>query len=335
MQYRSLGKTGLKVSFLGFGGIPIQRVSGLEAQKIVEACVERGINFFDSARAYSDSEGKIGKALKGKRKEVVLATKTMARSKDKMMDDIDKSLKFLDTDYIDLYQCHNIRTKEELEKVLGPNGAMEALVAARKEGKIRHIGLTGHIIATVLEGLKTGAFETVQVPYNFIEQSPAEELFPYARKENLGIIAMKPLAGGAYSRPDLALRFLLSQDISSFIPGMDTLEQVIQNVGIAEDNRALNNEELQYLDKEAQEIGNSFCRRCEYCKPCPQGIDIAMCFLLQGYYERYNLPEWAKERYDAQVVKADACEECGICETRCPYSLPIRTMLKKAHALLS
>lgn len=335
MEYSKLGKTGLNVSKMGFGGIPIMRVPEKEAVEIVSKAIDSGINFIDTARAYTDSEQKIGKAIQGRRKEVILATKTMARSRNKMQDDIEKSLKFLGTDYIDLYQCHNVKNREEMEKVLGPNGAMEALIAAKKEGKVRHIGLTGHIIPTLLEGLKTGAFETIQVPYNFIEQAPSEEILPFARKANLGIIAMKPLAGGIYSRPDLALRYLLGQDISSLIPGMDSLEQVQQNARLAREYRELNNEELQYLTKEARELGTSFCRRCDYCKPCTKGIDISRCFILQGYYERYNLPKWAKDQYEALAVKADACEECGICETRCPYALPIREMLKKSHQILS
>lgn len=335
MEYRKLGKTGLSISKMGFGGIPIMRVPEKEALEIVAKACDLGINFFDTARAYVDSESKIGKALKKKRNNVVLASKTMARTQEDMRNDIDKSLKFLDTDYIDLYQCHNVRTQEELEKILGPKGAMEALIAARKEGKIRHIGLTGHVVSMALDGLKTGAFETIQAPYNFIEQTAEEELFPYARKEDFGIIAMKPLAGGAYSRPELALRFLLCQEISTIIPGMDSLEQVIQNIELAEEKRELNNEELQYLANEAQAIGSQFCRRCDYCQPCPQGVYISRCFILQGYYERYKLPEWAKDQYKALAVRADACEECGICETRCPYSLPIREMLKKTHKLLS
>lgn len=334
MEYRKLGKTELVVSKLGFGGIPIMRVPEKEAEEILNKAAESGITFFDTARGYVDSEAKIGKALKGRRQKLVLATKSMARSQQKMREEIEKSLKMLDTDYIDLYQCHNIKTMEEMAKVLGPNGAMEALVAAKKEGKIRHIGFSSHIIATALEGVKSGLFETVQIPYNFIEQAPGEELLPNARQENVGIIVMKPLAGGIFSRPDLALKFLLAQDVSTVIPGMDSVEQVERNVLLAQDNSGLSEEELQYLVKEAGEIGTAFCRRCDYCKPCPQGVDISNCFMLLGYYERYDLPWWAKDRYEGMPVKADACEECGICETRCPYSLPIREMLKKVHQLL-
>lgn len=331
MEYRQLGKTGLKVSLMGFGGIPIQRVSSAAAEEIIAVALEKGINFIDTARAYTDSESKIGLALRNKRQQVVLATKSMARTKEKMQAEIETSLQHLQTDYIDLYQCHNVKTQEELEQVLAPGGAMEALEDAKKAGKIRHIGVTGHIIGTLQNIIKTQRFATLQVPYNFIERGPEELLFPTARKMGLGIIIMKPLAGGAYSRPDLALRFLLQQEVSTIIPGVDSIEQVSQNAELAQVRQPLTEVELEYLTLEAQKVGNRFCRRCEYCKPCPQGIDIPSCFIFEGYFERYNLPGWAKERYQGLSVKADACEECGLCETRCPYNLPIREMLQKVH----
>jgi len=331
MEYRILGKTGLRVSLMGFGGIPIQRVSENEAVKITQLAIAKGINFFDSARGYTDSENKIGKGIKGRRNELILATKSMARTYEKMKEDIDKSLKAFDTDYIDLYQCHNVRSDQELNSVLGPDGALLALQEAQKAGKIRHIGLTGHKPPMVEEAIRKGVFETIQVPYNFIERSAEEELLPLARQMELGIIVMKPLAGGAFSRPDLALKFLLNRDVSAIIPGMDSLEQVEQNAGLTEKIEPLEQSDLDCLEKEKNEVGERFCRRCEYCKPCPQGVDITTSFLFHGYFKRYGLPEWARERYQALKVKNDACEECGLCETRCPYNLPIREMLKEVH----
>lgn len=331
MEYRELGKTGLKVSLMGFGGIPLQRVSPVEAEKIVVTALEKGINFIDTARAYTDSESKIGLALKGKRDQVVLASKSMARTKKNMEADIETSLQQLATDYIDLYQLHNVKTQEDINRVMGPGGAVEALEEARRAGKIRHIGVTGHISATLKTLIETNKFATVQVPYNFIEQGPEEELFPAARKMGLGIIIMKPLAGGVFSRPDLALRFLLQQNVTTLIPGVDSIEQVSQNAELAIERLPLTTEELDYLKAEAQAVGSRFCRRCEYCKPCPQGVDVTNSLMFHGYYERYGLADWSRQRYQAMEVKADACEECGLCETRCPYNLPIREMLKKVH----
>lgn len=334
MEYRNMGKTGLKVSKIGLGGIPLQRVSAAEAKKIVLTAVDRGINFIDSARAYTDSEDKIGLSLQGIRDKVVLATKTMSRTREKMQADIDTSLKALKTDYIDIYQCHNIRTPEEMDMVFAPGGALEALQDAQKAGKIRHIGFSAHRIAMMKEGIQTGVFAAVQMPYNFMERSPEEQVLPLARRQEMGIIVMKPLAGGAISKSDLALRFLINKDVTTIIPGMDSVEQVIQNTELAGENRELTPVEWDYLQREAAELGNRFCRRCDYCKPCPQGIDIPTNFLLIGYFKRYGLPGWARERYSALKVKADACSECGLCESRCPYSLPIREMLKETHGNL-
>lgn len=333
-KYRILGKTGWKVYGMGFGGIPIQRVSYEEAEKIIAAAIDKGINFIDTARGYTDSESKIGKALKGKRSKVLLATKSMARTYQEMKNEIETSLNDLNTDYIDLYQCHNVGTSKAMEQILGPRGALEALFEAKEAGKIRELGITGHKAELVIKGMETGEFATVQIPYNFIERSPEKQVIPLAHKLNMGIIVMKPLGGGIFSKPELVLRFLLGQDVSVLIPGMDSIKQVEQNTELLENHQFLLPAELDYLQKEAREVGDHFCRRCEYCKPCPQGVDVTNTLLIQGYYERYNLKEWAKARYESLAVKADACIECGVCEERCPYSLPIREMLKKAHKVL-
>jgi len=332
MEYRDLGKTGLKVSAMGFGGIPIQRVSFEEAVEIIHGAIDKGINFFDSARGYTDSEEKLGLGLKGKRNKVILATKSMARDAETMARDIEISLKNLQTDYIDLYQCHNVKTEEELAKIMGPKGALESLVRAKEAGKIRHIGITGHIDETLIRALERYDFATVQFPRNFIEDAAEKSLFPLARKKGLGIIIMKPLAGGAFKKPNLALRFLLGWDYSSVIPGMDSLEQVTNNAALTENFKPLSDAEIKELEDEAKAIGNKFCRRCEYCKPCPQGLDIPQFFILHSYFERYGLADWSIERYGNTQPNVESCIECGICESRCPYELSIRKMLKQVHA---
>lgn len=331
MEYRVLGKTGLKVSLMGFGGIPIQRVSFEQAEMIISAAIDRKINFIDTARAYTDSESKIGNALKGKREKVILATKSAARTYEDMKKDIDMSLKTLETDYIDLYQCHNVRTMDAMNKVLSPGGALEALREARDAGKIGYIGVTGHNKEVLAACMKSKAFSTVQFPFNYMERDYNNELLPLAKELDMGTIIMKPLAGGAFTNVDLALKYLLNQDVSTIIPGTESVEQVNENAGLLEFSTELTSEESALLEEEAKKIGDMFCRRCDYCKPCPQGIDVADIFIIHGYYERYNLHEWASHRYRNLKVAADACIECGLCESRCPYNLPIREMLKKVH----
>ncbi len=335
MQYRTLGKTGLEVSLIGFGGIPIQRVDFATAKEIVNKALDVGINFFDTARGYTDSERKLGQVLGSRRSEAVIATKSMGRTKELMAEDIQKSLNELAVDYIDLYQLHNIKTKEELEKVLGPGGALEALLEAKEAGLVKHIGITSHIPAVLKEAMAYEQLETIQFPFNAVEVSNGEELFGLAESTRKGVIIMKPLAGGAIRRADLALRFIMDYPVSSIIPGMDSVEQVLANAELAKNYQGLTMEERNELKAETDKLGTRFCRRCEYCQPCLQDIQIPQVFLLEGYYSRYNLKEWAKERYKALAVQANECVECGRCEEKCPYNLPIRQMLKDAHSKLA
>ncbi|MBO8168423.1 MAG: aldo/keto reductase [Thermoanaerobacteraceae bacterium] len=335
MQYRILGKTGLKVSVIGFGGIPIQRVDADQAVEIVNRALDLGINFFDTARAYTDSEFKLGKALRARRQEAFIATKSMARTKEEMAADIRTSLDTLGVDYIDLYQLHNVKEKETLERVLAPGGALEALEEAREKGLIKHIGITGHIKDVLKVAMQTGRVETVQLPFNAVETDGVEEILDLAEANNIGTIIMKPLAGGALTNAGVALKFILSHPVTTVIPGMDSAEQVVANAAVGDSDFVLNGEEKSLLEEEVARLGSTFCRRCEYCQPCPEGINIPAVFLFEGYYDRYNLADWAKDRYRNLPVKADACVQCGACEEKCPYNLPIREMLARAGAKLA
>lgn len=328
MQYNLLGKTGMNVSRIGFGGIPIQHVCEDEVKEIISKCIEVGINFFDTARGYTVSEELLGKAFQGKREKVYIATKTMARDRDGMLSEVEKSMKNLQTDYIDLYQLHNVGSLEEYDKVMNKGGAYEALTKLQSEGVVKHIGITSHKIPIIEKALETDCFATIQFPFSVVERQ-IEDLFKKAHEKNIGTIAMKPMAGGALRDGRKALKFILdSPYLSVAIPGMDSVAQVLENSGAA-DGIPLAEEELQEIVKVAKELGNTFCRRCGYCLPCPQGIDIPIMFLMEGYYSRYDLKDWAENRYRNFNIKADACQKCGVCETRCPYELPIRDMLEK------
>lgn len=335
MKFRMLGKTGLNVSVMGFGGIPIQRISAEEAVKVVHQALDAGINFFDTARNYTDSEEKLGAAFHGRRDEAIIATKSMARSKKGMAEDIRRSAKLFGAQYIDLYQMHNVKTAEDLDKVLAPGGALEALQEAKREGLVKHIGITGHIKDILIKALRTQLLETVQVPFNAVETDGAAELFRLAQDTNTGVIIMKPLAGGAFSNAQAALKYILSHPVTTVIPGMDSVQQARENAGIGTGDYQLSDEESKLLQGEVARLGQAFCRRCEYCQPCPAGVNIPAMFLLEGYYDRYNLQQWAIERYAAVDVKADACEDCGVCEEKCPYDLPIREMLPRLHGKLA
>ena len=328
MEYRILGKTGLKISRLGFGGIPIQRIDAEGTKKLLLEMVKKGINYIDTARGYTVSEEYMGYAMEGIRDKFVVATKSMARTKDAMRADIETSLGNLRTDYIDLYQVHN-PSMEQLEQVMGEDGALQALQEAKAEGKIGHIGLTAHSTAVFEKALELDWVETIMFPYNIVENQ-GEELIRRCTEKNIGFIDMKPLAGGAIEDASLALRYICAnRDVTVVIPGMAEMTELDQNIKACEDETPLSGEELQKMEEIKQQLGTDFCRRCNYCAPCTVGINIPSVFLFAGYLQRYNLADWAKDRYSTLPVKASACIECGECEKRCPYHLPIREKLKK------
>lgn len=328
MVYKRLGKTDLKVSVVGFGGIPIQKISMDEAKVLIHGAQESGINFIDTARGYTVSEEYIGNALRDRRDKWIIATKSMARSCKAMAADIQVSLKNLQTDYIDLYQIHNIKEINSYNQVLSEDGALYALQDAKKKGLIGHIGITAHSLDMLKLAVESGYFETIMYPYNIIENQ-ADEVFKRAKELDLGVIAMKPMAGGALTDGTIAMKYILNNsDITTAIPGMASLREVHQNVKASEGDITLTDEELLLCKKIRKEMGQTFCRRCGYCAPCPQGIDIPFCFIVRAYYEKYDLKDWAIDRYKSMNAHAEKCVECGICESRCPYNLPIRSMLK-------
>ena len=331
MEYRTLGKTGLKVSRMGFGGIPIQRIDAEGTKVLTRRLSEEGVNYIDTARAYSVSEEYLGYALEGIRNRFVLATKSMSRTKETMAADIETSLTKLRTDYIDLYQVHN-PSKEQLEQVAALGGALEALKEAQQAGKIGHIGVTAHTTAVFERALQMDWVETIMFPYNIVEDQGAD-LIRKCKEKNIGFIDMKPLAGGAIENGTLALRFVCSNpDISVVIPGMAEEKEIEENLKACENDEPLTKEELDQMEEVRQMLGTTFCRRCNYCAPCTVGISIPNVFVYAGYLERYNLEGWARERYASLTAKASDCIECGECEGRCPYHLPIREMLKKCAA---
>lgn len=327
MEYRLLGKTGLRISRLGFGGIPIQRTTASEVTRLVHAMADAGVNYIDTARGYTVSEEYLGQALEGVRDRFVLATKSTSRTAEAMAADIDTSLRNLRTDHIELYQLHN-PSLQALEQCFAPGGAMEALREAKQAGKIGHIGLTAHSLEVFKKALELDEIETIMFPYNIVESQGAD-LMARCTEKNVGFIAMKPLAGGAIENGRLALRYILqNSDVTVAIPGMATLQELEQNLSAAAETAPLSEDEQQAIQTVRSELGQNFCRRCNYCAPCTVGIQIPSAFLFDGYIARYGLEKWARERYATLPVKAGACVECGVCETRCPYQLPIRRMLK-------
>ncbi len=329
MEYRILGKTGLRISRMGFGGIPIQKIDAAGTKGLMERLMAAGVNYIDTARGYTVSEAFLGEALTGIREHFILATKSMARTKEAMAKDIDISLANLRTDYIDLYQVHN-PSAAQLEQVIAPGGALEALMEAKEAGKIRHIGITAHSAEVFEAALSMPWVETIMFPYNIVENQ-GEKLMRRCTESNIGFICMKPLGGGAIEDATLALRYVCANpDVTVVIPGMAELSEIEQNLAACCDDSPLSETETAAIEQIRKTLGTHFCRRCNYCAPCAAGISIPGVFLFDGYISRYGLEDWARQRYATLTKKASDCIGCGVCETRCPYNLPIREMMKVA-----
>lgn len=332
MRYRILGKTGLEVSEVGFGAIPIIRLSHNEAVRVLRQALDRGITLFDTAHLYVDSEEKIGQAFEGVRSQVVLATKTIKRDRRGAQEDLELSLRRLRTGYLDLYQLHQVSQETDLETITGPNGALETVVRAQEKGYIRHLGFTSHSLEMAIKLGQTGLFSTVQFPFNFIETEAAEVLHPLAHERGLGVLAMKPFCGGLVEDARVAFAFL--RQYSEVIPlaGCDSPERVDEVVDLYERPLELTLEDQAAMELYRSELGDLFCRRCEYCQPCPQGVMVTPAMLYGIVAHRMGGPKAAAFAEKA-MESVRLCEDCGECAGRCPYQLPIPETLKKHLAL--
>uniref|UniRef100_A0A7C3RL73 Aldo/keto reductase n=1 Tax=Dictyoglomus thermophilum TaxID=14 RepID=A0A7C3RL73_DICTH len=334
MKLRRLGRTNIEVFPIAFGGIPIQRVNEETAVKIVKRAIELGINLIDTARGYTDSEIKIGKALKGIDKKVYLSSKSANRTKDGIYEDVKISLKNLGINKIDIYHIHGVNDWETFKKIFEPDGAYFGLLKAKEEGLIDFIAVSSHSNDILAELIKTDKFDVIQVSYNFIEIEPEEKIFPLALEKDIGIIAMKPMAGGVLPNPRLSLKFVLQKEFILPDPGIESIEELEEDVEVALNLTPLTHEEWEEIERTRKEIGTTFCRKCDYCQPCPQGIPISTIIRSESFLKR--LPESTIRQgwfYDA-YLKAQNCTKCGICTTRCPYNLPIPDLIEKNVALV-
>ncbi len=335
MEKIRLGKTGLMVTRLGFGGIPIQRLSESDAVKVVQKCLDLGLNYFDTANGYTTSEERIGKAVKGRRKDVIIATKTFPGTPDIIEKNLDLSLKRLQTDYIDIYQFHGVNTKEVLDKIIDPeNGIYQVFEKFKKAGKIRHIGITSHQMDAAKLEVKSDKFETIMFPFNVITSEPAKELLPLCKEHDVGFIVMKPLAGGMLNNATICFKYLLQFHGVVSIPGIEKLPEIEEIYKIYEGPQKMTTAERQEMKRMIEELGDKFCRRCDYCQPCSQGIPISMVMTFPTFVKRLP-PDWYLKNpmMSGQMEKAATCIECGECEGRCPFNLPIRQMIKENYTM--
>ena len=325
----------MMVTRIGFGGIPIQRLTEDEAVKVVQRCIDLGVNFIDTANGYSVSEERIGKAIKGRRYDVIIATKTGARTAEEIEKNLDLSLQRLGTDYIDLYQFHGVNDQATLDKILEPESDLYAVFEnAKKAGKIRHIGITSHQIDMAKLEVKSDRFETIMFPFNFITCEPADELLPLCKEHDVGFINMKSMAGGMLDNATVAFKYLFRFPDIVIIPGIEKVGEIEEIVDIYNGPHDMTAAETEKMQQMRDELGTRFCRRCEYCQPCQQEIPISMLMSFPSFVKRLP-PDWYLKGpwIPTMMEKAPNCNECGECEARCPYQLPIREMIKESYDL--
>jgi predicted aldo/keto reductase-like oxidoreductase len=324
-----LGKTGIESVQFGFGGIPIQRVSEEKAIEVVLYALDKGMDFIDTSRMYTDSENKIGKALKNTDKKVTVATKSFDRSADGIQRDIETSLRELQLDTIDLYQCHAVSTEDEYQSVIAPGGAFHGLQKAKEEGTIGHIGITSHSLDLLEKVVDDGLFETIMVCYSFLEPAAGERVIPRAREKQIGIIAMKPLSGGVIDSPEAAFKWVFSCPDLLVLAGVEEKAYIDQNWKIFLGDYSLNREEEQKIREITKEFDKKFCRRCDYCQPCTAGIPIQFALGVRSMVKRMGPGILEQPMFKGIWEKAEKCTECGECMERCPYDLPILEMIRE------
>ena len=322
MEKIPFGATGLMVSRSGFGALPIQRVSLSEAGKILRRAYDGGINFYDTARAYSDSEEKMGAALSDVRSHIVIATKSHAKDAKTMRAHLEQSLKNLRTDYIDIYQFHNPSVVPDESSEL----YQEALTA-KKEGKIRFIGITSHSLDRARQSARSGLYDSVQFPFSPISSEEDLTLSALCRERGVGLIAMKALAGGLVANAAVSFAFLRRYDNIVPIWGVQTMEQIEEFLRYEQENPPLTTELEKQLKQYRTELSGSFCRACGYCLPCPAGINIPTAARTALLMRRAPVGNFLTADYKAEMEKIEDCIHCGHCTSHCPYGLDTPTLL--------
>lgn len=323
-----LGKTGITVPQNAFGALPIQRICEDDAVKLLWRAYEGGMRFFDTARAYTDSENKLGKAFEGIRENIYIASKSMAKTPKEFWEQLDITLNNLRTDYVDVYQFHCA------DRCYAPGdgtGMYECMREAKKQGKIRHIGITAHKIGIAEEIAESGLYETLQFPFSYLSSERELKLIETCRKNNIGFIAMKGLAGGLLNNSKACMAYMLQFDNVLPIWGIQRESELEEWLSYMDNTPRMNAEIADFIEKERQELTGEFCRGCGYCMPCPAGIMINQCARMSLMLRRAPSKTWLSEAMQAEMMKIEDCLNCGQCISKCPYELNTPELLKKNH----
>ena len=322
-----LGRTGLIVNKNGFGALPVQRTNMEEACRILRKAYENGINYFDTARAYTDSEEKLGRALHDVRKNIVISTKTMAATVDQFWQQLHTSLSLLQTDYIDIYQFHN---PAFCPKPGDGSGLYEAMLEAKEKGMIRFIGFTNHQLHLAEEAVLSGLYDTLQFPFSYLASEKEEKLVRLCQEKDVGFICMKALAGGLITHSHIAYAYLAQFPVAP-IWGIQRESELDEFLSYNENPPALTPERKAYIAKEREELAGDFCRGCGYCMPCPVGIEINTCARMSLLLRRSPSSGHLSESGQAMMKKIEDCLNCGKCKSKCPYGLDTPALLRKNY----
>ncbi len=327
MKTVRLGRTGLQVSKNGFGALPIQRRPMEEAVKILRRAYEGGINYFDTAHIYSDSEEKIGAALSDVRENIVISTKAMAKTPEDFWRQLDLSLTRMKTDYIDIYQFH---TPKFCPKPGDGSGLYECMLEAKAQGKIRFIGITNHNLHVAEEAVRSGLYDTLQYPFSYLAAEKEHQLVQLCQEQDVGFICMKALAGGLITHSDVAFAYLDQFNVAP-IWGIQHMHELEEFLSYQDNPPVMDEARRAFVEKERQELAGEFCRGCGYCMPCPVGIEINNCARMSLLLRRSPTAGNLSPAGQARMKKIEDCLECGQCKARCPYGLDTPALLKKNY----
>lgn len=328
MQKLTLGKTGLAVNKNGFGALPIQRVAKKEAVYLLQKAFYHGINYFDTARWYTDSEEKLGAAFSYTRDKIVISTKTGAQTADDFWKDLEQSLRNLQTDYIDIYQFHN---PAFCPKSGDESGLYEAMLKAKEQGKIRFIGITNHRLAVARQAIESGLYDTLQFPFCYLASDADVKIVEACREKNMGFIAMKALSGGLITDSTLAYAYLAQFEQVEPIWGIQRETELDEFLSYQEKPPVLTKEMQERITRDRKELAGNFCRGCGYCMPCPAGIEINNCARMSLLLRRAPQQSYLSEEWQQKMKKIDSCLHCNQCMKKCPYGLNTPELLRKNY----
>ncbi len=329
MKTVRLGATELVVNKTGFGGLPIQRISDAEAEKLLWMAYEAGINYYDTGKTYSDSEVKLGRVLSQVRDKVYIATKSPAKNAEEFRADLEQSLRRLQTDYIDVFQFHN---PSFCPKPEDGTGLYEAALAAKAEGKIRHIGISSHKLPVAEEIIASGLYSLLQFPFCYLASERDMQIVEACKKADIGFIAMKGLAGGVLTEARAVYAYLDQFDHVVPVWGVQREHELREFISYMENPPAMDEDVRSTIERDKKELGGDFCRGCGYCLPCPAGIPINNCARMSVLLRRSNTQKFLSEEWQENMKKIENCIRCGACAGRCPYGLDTPNLLQKNYA---